>query len=146
MAEQLSGKVGSTIQDQPSALHSDPFAVAPLVGQPLGIFTGSLVTFPSEYRRGRPRLIDVWDSSFGFNADTDCSRLRAMDAILTILWNWDPVLLHAFYAPMSNESWIVTWNRFTGTQERFDMEIKRWGAVVTVRLRCPSAPRSPPKS
>ncbi|KAL8823444.1 MAG: hypothetical protein Q9191_005849 [Dirinaria sp. TL-2023a] len=108
------------MEDTSLPLSADPFAAAPSVGKPLGIFTGNLVSFPSEYRAGRPRLIDVWHSSLRFTADTDCSRLRVMDAILTILFNWDPMFLHAFYTPLGNESWIVTFNRFSRGQERFD--------------------------
>ena len=136
MSGQPSGKLGSTVQDPPSTLYKDPFATAPLDGTPLRICTADLITFPSEYLVERPRLIDVFHPSSRFAADTDCSRLRPMDAIVTILWSSDPVFLHDFYARWEDETFKVTWERSTSLEERFDLVIQRWGSVITVRLRC----------
>ena len=131
MAAELPGR---TVKDPASISYKDSMAdvfMAPESAMPLRLFTGN-PEFPPDYIPERSRLIDV-THSLPFSSISDCLRLRPMDAIVTILYNYDPELLERFYARPDSDNWVVKYYRFTDCQERFDMKIKRWSVVIYVR-------------
>ena len=139
MAEKLVRDTQETAKDPDSAVCRDPLEATPKKGKPLRVFSGALNLCPTLYKPEHPRLIDVWHPHDRFNAKTDCSRLRVMDAIVTILYNWDMRTLEGFCA--SSIDYLdtyktVMWDRNTDKTERFNMLIGRWGSEVVVRELC----------
>jgi len=106
------------VQDPATAKYTNPLENVPTDGAPLRLLT-EIQEFPPDYLEKRPRLIDIYHP-LGFNSITDCSRLRCMDAIMTILWYYDPEVPKQF---AGLENWRVTYNRFAGLQGRLDIEI-----------------------
>jgi len=127
--EAMASNLNNSVQDPASAKHTDPLEGPPTVGMPLRLLTG-IQEFPPEYIEKRPRLIDIYHP-LGFDSTKDCSRLRCMDAIMTILWYYDPEVLTHF-AGLDN--WSVTYNRFAGVEGRLDIEIRCSNNSVEVRL------------
>ena len=86
-----------TVEDPPTTIYRNPMAVLPTATIPLRVLEGH-PDFPVEYIEDRPRLIDI-SSPRAFGSNTDCTKLRMMDAVVTILWAYDPELLKRFFAP-----------------------------------------------
>jgi hypothetical protein len=106
------------VQDPAFAKYTDPLEKVPTDGAPLRVLT-EIQEFPPDYLEKRPRLVDIYHP-LGFNSITDCSRLRCMDAIMTILWYYDPEVLKLF---AGLENWTVTYDRFAGLEGRLDINI-----------------------
>lgn len=85
-----------------------------------------------EYREDCPRLVDISE----FDALTNCSQLRTMDAIVTILHEYDPKALEEFLVPWKNgkiKPWEFVYLRRTCEVERLDLMIRREGKKIEVR-------------
>jgi len=117
------------VQDPATAKYTDSLENVPTDGAPLRLLT-EIQEFPPDYLEKRPRLIDIYHP-LGFNSITDCSRLRCMDAIMTILWYHDPEVLKQF---AGLENWRVTYDRCAGLEGRFDMKIHCSDDTVVVCL------------
>lgn len=119
-------------QSSAAAKFADPLGKAPMVGPPLNVLTG-IQGFPTEYAEKRPRLVDVCHH-LGFDSEKDCSKLRCMDAIVTVLWHYSPDFLDLFLPPVALPTWVVEYNRFSGSREPFDLCIKRQGCDISVSI------------
>ena len=85
---------------------------------------------PAKRQRGDiPRLLEVHDIMLGFGISNDCSDLKAMDAMITILYNYNPALLHQF---LDYDDIGVGFRCYSHNQERYDIEIKTLGFGWTV--------------
>ena len=112
-------------------------------GLPL-IFVNTHSDFPAHgkgdlakrQRGDLPRLIEV-DDKLGIS--NDCSDLKAMDTIITILYNYNPALLHRF---LDYDDIGVGFRRCSCDQERYDIDIKVLGFGWLVS--CASSPFSIP--
>ena len=93
---------------------------------------------PAKRQRGDiPRLLEV-HHSMGFGPSNDCTDLKAMDAMITILYNYNPALLQKFFA-YSESEWAF--RRYSYNREKYDIEIKvqgfTWQACgASLSLRC----------
>ena len=87
---------------------------------------------PIQLFKNRPRIVDIWASTFGFDSDTDCSQLRTMDAIVTILYDYDPKLLKMFYLDVKPHNHIVELDCSSSDAKQFDLLIKRERGFVNV--------------
>lgn len=83
--------------------------------------TLSDVYAPAKNAGRQPRLIDVSHES-GFNTKTDCSDLRANDAMLTVIHQYGNGLLDKFL-DYGNDR--VKFSRFSHRLEEYDLEITR---------------------
>ena len=117
------------VQDSATAKYTDPLENVPTDGAPLRLLT-EIQEFPPDYLEKRPRLVDIYHP-LGFDSTQNCFRLRCMDAIMTILWYYDPEVLEQF---TGLENWRVTYERFAGLQSRFDMSICCSNDAVVVCL------------
>jgi len=120
----------NTVRDPASAKYTDPLEKAPTDGAPLRLLTG-IQEFPPDYLDKRPRLVDIYHP-LGFDSTNDCSQLRCMDAIMTILWHYDREVPKLF---LGLENWSVTYDRFAGLAGRFDINIHCTQTMISVSLR-----------
>ena len=111
--------------------HLDSLEELPLSERRLRLFTG-YPDLPPDYAEERPRIIDVWHPVGAFSRTTNCSELRVMDAIVTILYSYDPKLLDRVSATVRSESDVMSWKRITGPGERFDIVIEHRTPTVSV--------------
>ena len=70
----------------------------------------------------QPRLLEVHGPT-GFESSSDCSNLTCMDAIITILYNYNPALLQKAFN--CEENMRVRLRRKTYKLEKYDVEIIR---------------------
>lgn len=118
------------VREPAAARYTDPLAKVPTDGLPLRLLT-EIREFPPDYLEKRPRLVDIYHP-LGFGSIKDCSRLRCMDAIMTILWYYDPAVL-TLYAGLEN--WKVAYYRSAGPEGRFEIRIHCSNSEIWVCLR-----------
>lgn len=106
---------------------------------PLGKTYGPALTQPLKFVQDNPdfppdgvpgknaRLIDVTPGT-GFNVETSCYDLRILDAMITILYNYNPVLLEKVLD--FKNVYSVTFKRFS--YEMYDLDIERTAGNLMV--------------
>ena len=124
---------GRTFAGPDLAYLSDPMADTPVGTEgtvPLRIVAHN-PQFPPDLHSERPRLIDV-RSPDGFQSTTDCTNLRTMDAILTILHHDSPQLLKKVWAKPDLSDTTLEYNRCAGREELFDLYIECYIGSIKV--------------
>lgn len=87
----------------------------------------------------QPRLVEVHGPN-AFGPSSDCSNLTGMDAVITILYNYNPALLQKFLDPDEHEKLYFRYRTFKS--EKYDIQISRMerNFFVSARIQSPIAP------